>query len=89
MRSVLRMLINKCVAVSALPTTVQSPSYKVMVASVELSDRAQETAASTKLVMHIVEAIIKQAHSTTSRRAIRVRHVLARGWVGLTLGNHG
>ena len=37
----------------------------------------------------IVEAVAKQAHNTTVRRALRVRNVFARGSVGSTLGNHG
>ena len=87
-RSVLKMLINKCVAVSALPTTVQSPSYSVTTPSEELSYRDQRKPARTELMIQIVETVVKQAHSTTPCLAILVRHVFALGFAGLTLGNH-
>lgn len=86
--SVLRTLINRCNNVSTLPTIVQSPLCNTTTPSDELSYRDQRKPDTPKFIMQIVEAVMKQAHNTSSRLAIRVRHVLARGCVGLTCGNH-
>lgn len=42
-----------------------------------------------KFVMHTIEIAIKQPQMTTSRRDLRMRQVFARGFSGLTAGNHG